>query len=482
MAKQLKIGLIQAFNELDVQWHRPLFFGYLKAYADKYLDNGVDIQFIEKPEHFEGFDIVGISSTSQDFSRATELARTFKKTDNKTIIIIGGHHITYLPETLTEEYDLGIMGEGEETFLELVRYFLDHGPRLKKEELKKIKGIVFRDNGHIIITEKRDLISPLDKIPFPYRAEDSAPYIFSSRGCPYKCSFCSSAAFWKKTRFYSAEYVVREVEHILERYPDIQNITIWDDIFIADKGRFNKFVELVDEKGINKRVPFTFTVRANLVDDKLCGLLKRINVSAVGFGAESGSDRILKLLNKGATVEINQKALDTLYNHGIRAGCSFIVGAPGETESEVRSTYEFAIKNILEGKLGPDCPVNIMMPLPGTELWDNALKSGILDISRMEWKRLSVFASYRHSKINNFKTWVEYRRKNNSVYLAEDTLPQERLYELMYFYEGIISALEKNRELQEKEGMLTSVLQSKTWQLTAPIRQAISLIRGKYNV
>jgi radical SAM superfamily enzyme YgiQ (UPF0313 family) len=208
---------------------------------------------------------------------------------------------------------------------------------------------------------------------------------------------------------------------------------------------------LVEQKGIQKKCGFAFAIRANLVDEELCEGLKRMNATDVGFGAESGSDRILKLLHKGTTVEVNQRALDTLYKHRIPVRCSFIVGSPTETEEEVRMTYEFFMKNLIDGKLYPGCAVNIMMPMPGTEMWHYAIQSGIIDLENMDWNRLSIFASYRDSNIKDFSSWVERRRKNNSVYLAEDTLPQERLYELMYIYENAIQSLEKNKEIAKEK-------------------------------
>mgnify|MGYP001558783041 CR=1 FL=1 len=481
MAKQLRIGFIQATNEIDVEWYKPLAFGYLKSYLEKYLPNSVDIdiQFLETLEDINKVDILAISSTSQDFNIAKKIAESAKEYNKEIITILGGHHITYLPETLTKEFDIGVMGEGEQIFLDMVLYFVDNGLRLKTDTLKNIKGIVFRDNGNIVITLARELIEPLDRIPFPFRSKDSVPYFFTSRGCPYKCAFCSSSAFWEKTRFFSAEYVVSEIEHVLKQFPDLKHISIWDDLFIVNKSRFKRFIQLVEERNINSHVSFNFSVRANLVDDELCEALKKINVVTVGFGAESGSDRILKLLNKGTTVEINQKAINTIHKHGIKVGCSFIVGSPTETEDDVRNTYEFILKNILNEKLPPICSVNIMMPMPGTEMWNYAVKSNIIDLKNMHWENLAIFASYRDSRIKNFDAWLECRKKNNSIYMAEDTLPQERLYELMHIYEGIMKVFEKNMELNSK---VNFILPNKSWKFTNPIRCIIDFLKGKQNV
>jgi anaerobic magnesium-protoporphyrin IX monomethyl ester cyclase len=442
MTGQLKIGFIQSKNEIDVNWFKPLAFGYLKNYLEKYLEVPVEMYFLENLRSIEEFDVIGISSTSQDFAVATEIARSIKQKKEKIITILGGHHITYLPQTLPKEVDIGVIGEGEQTFLELVRLFCDNSLQIKPEDLEKIDGIVFHGDGGPAVTSCRKLIEPLDNIPIPFRPKSDKTYLFTSRGCPYKCAFCSSSAFWKKTRFFSAEYVVDEIESLLCQFPKLRHISIWDDLFIANLPRLRKIVKLLVDKRINKKVGFDLAVRANLVNDELCELLKTMNVTSVAFGAESASNRILKLLNKGVTVETNQRAIDTLYRYGFPVGCSLVIGCPSETEEEVRNTYEFILKNIKEGKIAPNCAVNILSPMPGTKIWDNAVKDGLIDIQNIDWARLAVFASYRNSNTDDFGQWLQCRRKNNSIYLAESSLPQKRLYKLMSHYEQAIKELE----------------------------------------
>ncbi len=443
----LRIGFIQATQKADVQWFKPLAFGYLKAYLDKNLENPPAFEFIEGPVDTDKYDIVAISSTSQDYSEAKRIAADVKKRNKSIITILGGHHVTYLPYTLTSDFDLGVLGEGEQTFLDLVEYFQENVFNPDHEELKNIRGLAIHKDNEIILTEKRDLIDPLDNIPHPHRMAGDTQYLFTSRGCPYKCAFCSSSSFWGKTRTLSAEYVVGEIEQILTQFPDIKHIPIEDDIFILDLTRLEKIIVLLEEKKINRKVAFSFTVRANLVTDQLCELIKRLNVQAVCFGAESASDRILGMLEKKATVKQNQNALDILYKHNIPVICSFIVGILTETEEEVMATYKFITRNILEKKMGSFSTVNILTPMPGTEIWNNATEQGLVNIEDMEWSRLAGFASYRTSNINSFEEWIENREKNKSIYLNEGTLPQSRLYEIMREYEEKIKNFERGLSL-----------------------------------
>lgn len=469
----MNIGFIKATNEIDVQWFLPLAFGYLKAYLDKNLKTPVTMTLLDTTEDLDTFEIVAISATSQEYEQAIQIARTIKRKKRNIITVLGGHHITYLPETLTEDFDIGVRGEGEQTFFELINYFQENGFTIIPEKLKNIPGIVFRENNNIINTENRQLIN-LENLPHPDRQFGSSQYIFTSRGCPYKCSFCSSSAFWEKTRFFSAEYVVEEIEQLLEQFPDMKQIPIWDDLFIADKKRLMDIIDLVQSKGISKKVNFNFSVRANLVDDDMCNALKRLNVNGVSFGAESGSDRILKLMNKGTTVSQNQKALDLLKAYGIPVACSFIVGWPTETEEEVRKTFDFILENIAEGKLVTSNAVNILMPIPGTVLWDIAVHEGLIDLGNFNWNRLSTFASYRDSNVKSFDEWVTQRRISNSLYLNENTLPLEQLYGFMADYYHTIDLLEKckftqaaerDQTIQTLAAQLAGIRGSKAWKI-----------------
>ncbi|GBE02299.1 coproporphyrinogen III oxidase [bacterium BMS3Abin08] len=463
----LRIGFVQATNSMDVHWFKPLAFGYLKSYLVNNINFLVEMDFI-KPyaKEIDKYDIIAISSTSQDYGRALEIASRIKGVTPEVIIIIGGHHVTYLPETMSEDFDIGVMGEGEETFLELVKLIKKKKKFLAPDDLKDVEGIVYRDNGEIVVTRRRHLIKPLDRIPHPERFPDGTQYIFTSRGCPYKCAFCSSSAFWDKTRMFSAEYVVDEIEEIVGIFPDINHITVEDDLFVISLSRFKRICELLEQRGLSDKLKFSFSVRANLITDEFCKTIKRLNIQSVCFGAESASDRILGILGKKTTSAQNQKALDLLHKHDIPCVCSFIIGVPTETVEEVKTTYEFVVNNLLDDKLRAGCPVNILMPMPGTKMWDFALKNGHVKLSGFDWNKLSIFASYRHSKIESFKEWAELRKRNNSLYLNEETIPEEALYEIMSDYEEKIKRIEREKlrneelknTLQQMEARLKDML------------------------
>ena len=124
----LKIGYIQATNGMDVHWFPSLSFGYLKSYLKLHLGHTVSMDRLHSPEEARSCDILAISSTSQDYEIARQIARDAKHLKANVITVLGGHHVTYLPGTMAREFDYGVLGEGEETFLELVRHIFEYGP------------------------------------------------------------------------------------------------------------------------------------------------------------------------------------------------------------------------------------------------------------------------------------------------------------------------------------------------------------------
>jgi len=428
----LKIGFIQIISIYDAQWLPSLIFGTLKAYLHRHLDDSVDM-FRLTNDNLRVCDIVAISTTSQDYNDAKAIARSIKAQKPDVITIIGGHHVTWLPWTLTQDFDFGVIGEGEQTFLEFIKYVMNGR---KEEELYTIPGLCFWRDGGLVYAPLRPLIEPLDKIPFAFRElpANSTRHIFTARGCPYKCRFCSSSAFWKKTRFHSADYIVSEIESLVAM--GATNIPVWDDLFIVDRDRFLEVMRKLRERGLDKKfVIGGITVRANLVDDELCNIFNvfRPPITATHFGAESGSDRVLKLMGKNTTVAKNQEALDRLKSIGMPNGCTFIIGWPTETEEELLATLKFFEINMKAGKIFIDSAMNILTPLPGTAVWDDAVKQGKIDVNTLDWNRLKIWASYTASPhyFPNFDSWVIERRKNNSVYLNEEYVPQERLFEIL---------------------------------------------------
>jgi radical SAM superfamily enzyme YgiQ (UPF0313 family) len=295
-----------------------------------------------------------MTSITENYNLAQFYAHLIKKTNFKIKVIIGGVHISAVPHSLSRNIDIGVIGEGEQTFLELLKSDFEPNDR--------IKGIVYWRNNVLHKTEDRNLIEPLDLIPHPKRdmfgSEQREQYLFTSRGCPYRCAFCFSSRFWKKVRFHSAEYVAEEIHQI--KMFKVSHLTIYDDLFILDVERVRRIKDLVKDLGLT----YSIAARANLITEEVATILKDMRVIAVGIGFESNSQRILDYLHKGNTVEDNQNAVNILRKHKIRINGSFIRNIPIETKKDLKLTYKFIHQN----KILYD--MYRLMKYPGTPIYD----------------------------------------------------------------------------------------------------------------
>ena len=397
----MKILLISAINpHIEIETRYPqLGLGYLVSYARKKLGrNAHEFKVINNrvEENLDAFkpDIVGISCFSPNYGIAKKYASLCKK--RKLPVIVGGIHISLLPESFSKDMDVGIMFEGEETFAELVDLYASHGS-LDTDKLSSVKGIFYRCNGRLNFTEPRPLIDKLDCIPYPAREllnlKGTHLSMFTSRGCPYRCIFCASSRFWTTTRFASAQYIAGEIKDLHFNY-GAKLISIYDDLFIANKQRLQDLLDILDREGILGKIRFSCSARSNLVDDKMAKLLKELGVVSVALGLESGHSRVLKYLKGGnVTVEDNTAAVKLLTQNGITSNAAFVIGSPTETIEEIMTTYNF-IKSVPLRNFN----VYVMTPFPGTPIWQEAVEKGLISGDFDNWPVLDAVHFARHYK------------------------------------------------------------------------------------
>ena len=335
----------------------------------------------------EGPDIVGISFGTQIRFSAFDLIRLIKESFPDAPVAVGGPHPTLTAQDTLEnipEIDFAVRGEGEISFLNLVKS-IEAG-----KDYSGIRGISFRDNGKVIHNPSELPIHDLDALPFP--ARDLLPIekydkttilskkrtlnIMTSRGCPYWCVYCSTSEQWgHRIRHRSPKNVVDEIESIFKDYPFIEGIRFFDDVFTMDKKRV---LEICDEI-LRRKLNFVWEceARANTIDRELVAGMRRAGCEFIDLGIESGSDRVLKNIKKGITVEQAIFAAKTIKEAGIGLKAFFMHGLPGETYEDIKKTvflsrylyYNLGVEGTTQG---------ISVIYPGTELETLAKESGTL--------------------------------------------------------------------------------------------------------
>ncbi len=387
----------------------PLGLGYLASYLKKYL-NFHDIAIINTGEQTlqkiidQQPEIVGFTAYTAGYYDVLQLMEQVKQ-QLKVTVLAGGPHITCLPHKLSKYTDIGFIGEGEQTLLEVIQAYLNKG-KLVPDDLQKINGLVFWNHGKLQFSQPRLLIKILDQIPIPDRdLLDIQQFLkpsqilmsneflrgttmLTSRGCPFNCIYCHVSAKWGKPRLHSPEYVVKEMEHLVKNY-QVEAITMSDDLFVSSTKRIEAIIEGMEHRKLLGKIRFLVDLRANMVNDQLIQLLKRMGVAKVALGLESGSNKILQYLKgKNVTVEDNRNAVRVLNKYGIGAYCCFMIGAPPETIEDIRQTRDL-IREILDMDTKNYCQLTVTTPLPGTQLWDHAIEKGYIN-EDVDWRQFSL--------------------------------------------------------------------------------------------
>ncbi len=367
----------------------PLGLAYLAAvleeahYPVEILDSPPwRITFHQLPKELETRkpDLIGVTATTATITEALRTAETAKKVLPEATVALGGAHITFTPERTMKEcpsIDIGAIGEGEKTILELAQT-IEQG-----RDLKRIKGIIYREDGQLVRTPPRPYIENLDTLPYPARhllpmdrysvfgKKQVLGTILTSRGCPFNCTFCSSSLlFGKKFRARSPKNIVDEIEQFQETYKT-RYVEIIDDTFMLDKKRAEAICKELEDRKLD--VTWACSTRVDLMTRDLMAKLKRAGCTLLYYGAESGIQRVLNLMKKGTKIKQTLKVSRWAKELKLQTIASFIVGIPGETWNEAIETIRFA------KKLDPSfVQFAIATPFPGTELYDNAKREGLL--------------------------------------------------------------------------------------------------------
>jgi len=343
-------------------------------------------------------DFIGATSVTMNFPLAADIIKTAKRIAPSAITMMGGPHVSFdAVNTLNTypEIDLIVIGEGEKTINELVDSFRGKG------KWSDIKGLAYRKDGEIRITEPRGLIDDLNQLPLPgrhllplsrYQALGFPVTMITGRGCPYSCIFCLGRRMvGNKTRHRKASLVVDEIEHILSY--GFTRINIADDLFTSNKEKVRNVCEEIKSRKL--KFDWTAFSRVNTIDGETLRLMRETGCDCISFGIESGNQAMLKRIKKGITLEQARNAVKLCKEAGILPHASFMVGLPGESQETLKDTAEFSKSlDILYG-------FHFLAPFPGTTLREKIEKYD-LEVLTDDWSRYDAnSAIVRTSKLSS---------------------------------------------------------------------------------
>lgn len=342
------IGAVLKENQYDVEilnWHN------INKTSHK-----IEETFREKKP-----DVIGFSIVHANRWGGIDIARIAKRILPEVKIVFGGIGTTFLWEHLlthSREIDFAVLGEGEYTFLNLIQCI----EKENYEDIKKIKGIAFRDEQKIIKTADAELIQDLDRLPMPSEYFEFQ-HLVSSRGCPANCTFCGSPRFWgRKVRFHSTEYFVKQMEQLYQK--GINFFYVSDDTFTIRKD----WVIQICKKIIEKKLKITWVAisRVNYVDEEILYWMRKAGCIQISYGVESGSEKIREVLNKKIKTDEIRRTFALTAKYGILARAYFIYGSPGESWKTIQETID------LIHEIKPLSTIFYILDIfPGTSLYDD---------------------------------------------------------------------------------------------------------------
>ena len=401
--------------------------------------------------------VVGFYCGTLMIDEVRKFARVAKKVDEKIVTVVGGPHLSVFPEVTLEarEFDIGVIGEGEKTICELVDTIDREG------DVRNVAGIVFRNGSETVKTDSREYSTDLDSIPFPawhlmpiekYHdilscMRGFVPTMITSRGCPFKCIFCSpECRLGRKFRYRSPQNVLEEILY-LKRYYEIKEVCFYDDSFTVNKKRVHSLCDKMIESNIN--IKWECRTRVDLVDDAILEKMAAAGCFRIRYGIESGDNDILKRLRKDITVEQSRKAVELTKRYGIEVFGYFMVGNPGENRRTVEKTIA------LSRELDFDyINVNVLsLRPPGSELFDWAAESGFID--KDYWERFSRGEDLNPAPVLekgelHTKELERYMRKAYACfylrpsYLLKSVVNRQRLVVILRIISSYLSLLKKS--------------------------------------
>ena len=394
--------------------------------------------------------IVGSTAVTMNFKHALGVIQDVKSMDAGILTVMGGPHVSFCaPETLQShpEIDVIVIGEGEETLVELADAYQNNSP------WNHIKGLAYQDRGRPVLTASKDIIQDIDRLPEParhliplgrYRALGLPISMTTSRGCPFHCIFCVGRKMvGAKVRYRNPQKVVDELAYLSTL--GFHQINIADDLFTASKKHCLAVCDEIIRRQL--KIQWTSFARVDTVSRPVLERMKQAGCSAVSFGVETGSPEILSTIKKGITLDQVIQAITMCNDVGVTPQASFILGLPGETLDTLQQTVSFAEQLTSMGVLHG---FHLLAPFPGTEVRENSqnydiqimsnnwddyhANQAIVCTSGVDQQTLdSIVKDWQ----KNFDTWLDdiKQRRDNGETTEEEAWPLTNLEHIVLIYD-----------------------------------------------
>ena len=377
--EKVKLLLINPEYRNKAIVHFPLGLGYIAGSCKK---EGIEVQCVDMnfvntdTQHIleiiknNDYHVVGIGGFSTQLKSSIELTNRIKKTCQDVKVIIGGVQVVGCEDfIMNSKVDILCTGESEAILPKLVHAIYEN------DDLSDIPSIIYRRSGEIVKSASREIIERLDDIPFPaYEIFNMEKYIqenyhstpgrrtidfICSRGCPYRCSYCVNSKNPTKARYRRSENILQEIQYLKRQY-NINDFSFSDEIFTINKRKALEICEAIKSENIT----WITSTRADRIDDELLSTMKASGCRMLLVGFESGSEKILKSMDKRVSLPTYINAINTLRKQQIHFYTNFMIGMPEETEETINETEKFCIQNMLI------YAVSYVTPFPGSKLYD----------------------------------------------------------------------------------------------------------------
>lgn len=439
---------------IDTRTTPHLGLAYLAAVSERRGDEvrifDADVEEQSLAEFIKDFrpHVVGITANTPQVKQAWRHAAQIKAVHDVPVVV-GGPHPSVESEDLDFEsakrpaVDMVVRGEGEETWIEIcerIEDFMRDQPDFSTAALMDpakgiwddVLGLTYKtSDGELHRNMGRPAIADLDSLPWPaYHLFNMEKYtnlqpatdkvdgsksfsILTSRGCPYRCVFCSQSIMPVKWRSRTPENVLAEWKHLVEDL-GAEEVGVLDDSANIRKKRLYQLADMLIENNLN-HVPWIFVngIRANLVDRELMKKLKEAGLRRTAFGVETGNPEILQAIDKNIDLDTIRNAFKICKEVGLETIAFMIIGLPGETRETMQDTINFAIE------LDPlIANFSMMTPYPGTKVWTQVKRHGRMLIQ--DWEDYVFFeqkARYEMGEMTAELVEEMYRKAYRQFYL-----------------------------------------------------------------